>query len=203
MTRMALIAASALLSGCATMSVGSYADRYADFTSYRTYDWGSADVLPMGDPRLDNNVFFLDDFQGAVDKEFSAKGYERSHDGMPDLLLHYHANVRQRVDVSALERNAQYCANPECRPGATEYDETTLVLDAVDTRTERLVWRGWAQTDLNGMIENQDSLARRVDEAVTRMLKELPPVHPRAGSRPLAMRSPIPGGLRQGQFPGR
>jgi hypothetical protein len=195
MTRVTLVAAAALLSGCATMAVGSYADRYADFTGYRTYDWGTADAAPTGDPRLDNNVFFLDHFQGAVDRGLAAEGYEKPPEGTPDLLLHYHATVRQRVDVSAVERNAQYCANPECRPEAIDFDEATLVLDAVDSRTQTLVWRGWAQTPLNGIIENQDSLERMVNQAVTRMLKQFPPVHPRTGSRPLAMRMPIPGGL--------
>jgi len=48
--RLALIAVSVLLSACAPITVGSYADRYGDFTGYRTYDWGPADALPTGDP---------------------------------------------------------------------------------------------------------------------------------------------------------
>jgi hypothetical protein len=203
MTRVALVAAAALLAGCATMGTGSYADRYADFTGYRTYDWGAADAVPTGDPRLDNNVFFLDHFQGAVDQGLAAKGYEKPPAGTPDLLLHFHATVRQRVDVSVVERNAQACTDPECRPEAIDYDEATLVLDAVDSRTQTLVWRGWAQTPLNGIIESQDSLERMVNQAVTRMLKEFPSVHPRTGSRPLAMRMPIPGGWRQDPLPVR
>jgi len=46
--------------GCAAMTVSSHLDRLADFGTYRTWDWGPADALPTGDPRLDHNPFFKD-----------------------------------------------------------------------------------------------------------------------------------------------
>ena len=58
------------LTACATsMSVGSHVGRGADFARCRTYDWGPADALPMGDLRLDQNPFFQDRMQGAVEKQ--------------------------------------------------------------------------------------------------------------------------------------
>ncbi len=196
MTRLVLVAASVLVSGCATMNVGAYVDRYADFTGYRTYDWSAPDALPTGDPRLDNNVIFMDYFQGAVYKELAARGYEPAIDAPADLVVHYHSSVRQRVDVAILEQNAFNCADPDCRTEFSDFDEATLVLDFMDARTQTLVWHGWAQTPLNGILESQDALQRIVVEAVTRMLKELPPAHPRTVSRPLAMAQPVVGGWR-------
>jgi hypothetical protein len=177
--RLALIAVSVLLSACAPITVGSYADRYGDFTGYRTYDWGPADALPTGDPRLDHNAFFVDRFEGSVEKTLGSKGYERAIDApSADLVVHYHANVRQRVDVSAVEKNGHECINAPCVPRAADYDEATLIVDMVDGRTHKLVWRGWAQLPLNGIVESRDRLDHSVDLAVTRMLRDLPPVHP-------------------------
>jgi hypothetical protein len=49
------------------------------------------------------------------------------------------------------------------------------VIDIVDTRTNRVIWRGWAQDTVEGVLDNQDRMARKIDEAVTRMLARLPP----------------------------
>ena len=46
----------------------------------------------------------------------------------------------------------------------------------VDTRTNRVVWRGWAEGSVDGVIDNQQWLEQRVDEAVRRILARLPRV---------------------------
>jgi hypothetical protein len=48
------------------------------------------------------------------------------------------------------------------------------VIDVVDTRTSKVVWRGWAQDSMNGVIDNQDRLAAQIDKAVTRMMERFP-----------------------------
>jgi hypothetical protein len=69
------LAVSALtLSGCATMNVNSYVERGIDFNRYRTYNWGPADALSTGDPRLDNNRFFHERVQADVDQQLAARG---------------------------------------------------------------------------------------------------------------------------------
>ena len=171
----AAVAASALgVMGCATMNVSSHATRGLDFSHYRTYDWGPADALPTGDPRLDQNPFFQDHVQGAVEKQLAAKGFERSTSETPDLLIHYHASINQRIDVNRIDRDYGYCYDENCQVRVIEYEAGTLVLDLVDTRTNRLVWRGWAQDSVEGVLTNQDRMARNIDEAVRRMLRRLP-----------------------------
>ena len=54
------------------------------------------------------------------------------------------------------------------------YEAGTLVIDVIDARTNKLMWRGWAQNTVKGMLENQDTMARRIDEAVTRMFVRFP-----------------------------
>jgi hypothetical protein len=56
-----------------------------------------------------------------------------------------------------------------------EFEAGTLVLDVIDAGTNRLVWRGWAQQAIGDVLENRDHMARRIDEAVSRMLASLPP----------------------------
>ena len=171
----AAVAASALgLVGCATMSVSSHAERGLNLAHYRTYDWGPADALPTGDPRLDKNPFFQDHVQGAVEKQLAAKGFERAPGGTPDLLIHYHACINERVDVNRIDRDYGYCYDETCQARVLEYEAGTLVLDLIDTRTHRLIWRGWAQDSVEGVLTNPDRMSRSIDEAVRRMLSRLP-----------------------------
>ena len=160
--------------GCATMNVSSHADRAVDFAQYRTYEWGPADALPTGDPRLDKDPFFQDHLEGAVEQQLAAKGLARSASGTPDLLIHYHANISERIDVNRLDRERGYCYGDGCQVRVVNFEAGTLVVDIIDARTNRLVWRGWAQHSVADMLKDRDRMAERIDEAVARMLERLP-----------------------------
>ena len=169
------VIATFALTGCATtLNVSSHVERGVDFAQYRSYDWGPADALPTGDPRLDRDPFFQDHLQGAVEKELATKGFGWSTPGMADLLIHYHANISERIEVDLMDYERGYCVAGGCSPPVVEYEAGTLVLDIVDARTNRLIWRGWAQGGVRGMLENQDTMARQIDEAVTRMFARFP-----------------------------
>jgi hypothetical protein len=156
------------------MTVSSHVDRGINFARYRTYDWGPADALPTGDPRLDKNPFFKDHVEGAVEKQLAARGLEMSTSGTPDLLIHYHASINQRIDVNRVDRRHGYCYGVDCPSDVIEYEAGTLVLDIVDSRTNRVIWRGWAQDTVEGVLDNEDAMARQINEAITRMLARLP-----------------------------
>ena len=159
------------VSGCATMTAGSYAQRGVDFAQYHTYNWGPPDALPTGDPRLDANPFFEDHFEGAVEQQLARRGFGRVEDN-PDVIVHYHASVTQRLEVHGVDGA---CTNgQDCQPRASEYDAGTLVIDVIDARTKKVVWRGWSQGVMNGVIANQDRLERHIEESVRRMFEEFP-----------------------------
>jgi hypothetical protein len=169
-----IVTVSALvIAGCATMTVSSHLERGVNFQQYRTYDWGPADALPTGDPRLDNNPFFHDYLQGSVEKQLATKGLVKATSGDADLLLHYHANVNHRFEVNGVDRQYGYCYG-DCQPQVIEYEQGTLVIDVVDAKTNKVVWRGWAQDSVEGIIDNQERLERQISEAVTRMMTRFP-----------------------------
>lgn len=164
------------LAGCAsTMTVSSHVESGIDFGQYRTFDWGPADELPVGDPRLDQNPFFKDHLQGAVEKELTLHGITLAESGRaPDLQIHYHASINRRINVSGVDRKLGDCIGANCLPQVTEYEAGTLVLDIVDSRTKRVVWRGWAQDTVEGVIGDNKKMERQIDEAIPRMLARLP-----------------------------
>ena len=174
-TVVAMMAAALLATACAQMRVSSHVDRAQDFSGYRTFDWGPADALPAGDPRLERSPFFQDHIQGAIERQMAAKGFERAAvDGVPDLRIHFHAVIASRLDVDELDYQRGYCPGSDCRSGVSEYEEGTLVIDLIDARTNRLVWRGWAQDSVEGVLDNEDRLVRKVEEGVRLMFDRLP-----------------------------
>ena len=176
MNRLGRLVAAALLAlaitGCATMNVASHIERGVTFSELRTWEWGAPDGLPTGDARLDNNAFFNDHLQGAVEKALARHGYARVDRGAtPDLLIHYHANINQRFQVIAPDPN---CID-NCQPQTIDYAQGTLVIDVLNARTNKLLWRGWAQDSMEGIIDNQARMERQIDEAVRKMFARFPP----------------------------
>jgi len=163
-----LVLAIGATSGCAPIHVHAYAERGTALT-YRTYAWAPDDAVATGDPRLDNNRFFSDQVRASVDRELAARGLEKIMSAPSDLLVHFHATITQEMEIASSNR-FEHCYN--CRDMI--YDAGTLVIDLVDGRTSRLVWRGWVEK-LNPVIDNQDWMEETIDWAVAQIMKKLPP----------------------------
>jgi hypothetical protein len=162
--------AAGLLVGCATFRVGSFVERGIRFGPYETFDWAPADRMATGDPRLDNNEFFQAQVQQAIQRELAARGIDRREVASPDLVVHYHASITQEVDANGADEKYGYCE--DCRPSV--FEAGTLTIDFVDARTNRLVWRGWAEGSLDGAINNQKALEQRVNDAVAEIIARFP-----------------------------
>jgi uncharacterized protein DUF4136 len=171
-TRLRLGAALAvwglMIGGCAVRRVDSYLARGAVLASARTYAWGPASRAGTGDVRLDNNEIFQERVLAAVEKQLAARGFEKTA-AAPQLLVHYHANVDQRIDLAELEP-WESCAG--CKPFI--YDAGTIVIDLVDARTDDLLWRGWSRANIDRLIDNQQWLEEHIDETVAKIFERLP-----------------------------
>jgi hypothetical protein len=145
----------ALLSACAPIRVNSFLERGATLTPYRTYAWAPTDRLSTGDPRLDNNPFFQRRLQAGVETQLGTKGFQKADAASAsDLVIHYHASVSQQISVSGVDQD---------------------VLDLVDRRTNKLVWRGWATTTFDNIIDNQRLFEQTIDAALRKIFDRLPP----------------------------
>ena len=99
-----------------------------------------------------------------------------THEGDSDKALGFPPGGRSRVEqalhdfvvrrreLQAWEFSAGHPAEP-ARFGR---------IDLVDRRTNRLVWRGWAAGSIEGLIDDQAWLEKRIDETVARIMLRLP-----------------------------
>jgi Domain of unknown function (DUF4136) len=169
-----IVAPFALFAGCASVSAGADFDPGIRLDQYRTFDWGGGDTLPVGDPRLDNNPFFDSRVRAAVELELAARGLTRATT-KPDLLIHYHASIRQRVDVMRADEVRGYTYYGGRSPDrVVEFDEGTLILDVAEAGAKRILWRGWAQTDVGELLNDPRAMEKRISESLRMMMQRFP-----------------------------
>jgi hypothetical protein len=174
-----LLAVSSACAACSTIQVRRDYDRSFDFSGFHTWSWLPLPVPEKIDPRVHNDLVDRR-VRSAVERVLAAKGFRKVEQGQGDFGVGYLAAIEGKVDVQTI--NSFYGYGPGWGGGmgpptetiVREYDQGTLVLDVVDTRTKRLVWRGSAQAEVS---ENRSPEARdeRLNEAVTRMLAGFPP----------------------------
>ena len=164
----ALTISSLMLGGCALRRVDSYLARGVNLASYRTYAWSPVQRGATGDVRLDNNEIFQELVRASVEKQLASRGFEKTAD-VPQLLVHFHASVEQRIDAPELE-TWETCA--DCTPFI--YDAGTLLVQLVDARTNQLLWRGWSRANVDRIVDHQQWLEEHIDETVAKIFERLP-----------------------------
>ncbi len=159
-----------------SMAAGADFDRGFDFTPFTTFAWEPNDGFPVGDPRLEGTPFFEERVHRYVSSELAMRGVRQVGLGeTPDLLVHYHAIVRDRVDVYEVDRDAGY-ESPQFGPGVQvhQYEEGMLLIDLVQASTNRVIWRGWARADVTAALDHPQRLERLVEAAARRMFEYFP-----------------------------
>ncbi|MFL5731219.1 MAG: DUF4136 domain-containing protein [Cytophagaceae bacterium] len=174
-----------LLSSCDSVQIYSEYDRSVNFTQYKTYAWlATAD----SSGNFFNNQIVNKNFKYYADQEMAARGYRLDPEN-PDILLEERISSQKKsyttsTPVYSYPNNNPYSYNSPYyyngrnwyRPynfnnsptvigynyQQVEYNEGTLLVDAIDRKLNQLVWRGWSVGDLNDMVTSQSELQGNV-----------------------------------------
>jgi len=174
----ALAAAAYLSTACGGVPLRAGADFEPgyDFAQYASYTWDEPDERPTGDPRLDDNPFFIHRLHSAIHWELATRGihFERGDAVGAALTVHHHASVRNRVEVYEADREAGYDTEYGVGTQVIQYEEATFLVDIADALTKEIVWRGWATLDLSRALTSPDELRDQIDHAIGRMFNNFP-----------------------------
>ena len=159
----------ALLAGCATTSgVHTDYDHSIDFSRYRAYDWQRA---PAGeDTRPTGSVAVDEPLQKAVNNELLGRGLRRS--SQPDFLIAYRMMAEGTPAPSGTHPNGPETEAPAAAAPAS--GKGNFVLEFVDAKSRKAIWRGTATTDWSGAARDE-----RIRDTVTQLLAHFPPGHGR------------------------
>ncbi len=165
------------LAGCATAAKVNYQhDPTANFSGLKTYSWASMEPLKTEDPRVDPTKVDAR-IRQAIDSELAVKGYQKVNSG-GDFQVLYHAAVEHKIDTQRQDIYADAGEFGRSWMGwedvTTEFDVGSLVLDILDPKSEKLIWRSSANKtiDLEASEAEKDA---RVHGAVHDMLANFPP----------------------------
>jgi len=170
-----------LAGGCSQVLIQSDFDPSANFSALKTYAWYEAEQPKTGDIRLDNPMLDAQ-IRASIEKALNAREYNKV-DADPDFQLVYHVVVSKELEVTTTSTPVypsgyygwRYVAAPVWveRPAVYTYDQGTLIVDVIDARNQKMVWRGSIQAELN-RTATPEQRAKRLDAAVTKMIAEIP-----------------------------
>ena len=180
-----------LLAACqSSMKVGSDFSPSTDFGGLETWDWmppsEDPDAKLADDPRIDNELL-EQRIRTALSAELLAHGFARSPEH-PDFYVGYHAAVRSQESVETMNEYYGYGGGGAWdyggghgagQVGRTEtyvrtYDRGSLVIDIVRPGTKELIWRGYAEDEVDLFASPQDK-QRTINKAVQKILSRFPP----------------------------
>ena len=164
------------LVACASARVDTDYNKGYSFRSLRSFDWLPHDMGDRSDPAaVDSRLVAV--IKNTKHKKLMALNNRQQIMGMPDFWITYRVGplVRGKPDNASAEQEPgplqiiDPLGAPELRPG-------DLMLEVIDPRNQRVVWRGWGHR-LIPIDEAPMSrkMAKAVEHAVQKILQDFPP----------------------------
>lgn len=175
-----LAAATAFLfPSCSPVSVTTDYDKSAPFPKIKTYALAPAakgqSLSPSSESALRNTLR----------AEMEKKGIREKTSGKPDVAIARHVFLQEKISVHEYTdwgythpgywpyRYGYYspwAGAPRTYVDVNQYTQGTLILDFVDTKTNKLVFRGTG----TAAVGKPDANAKKITDAVMRIVAELP-----------------------------
>ena len=172
-------AAACALTACSTVTVTTDHDPSAPFGKYKTYapspPHHSQMLLPTGEGAL----------RDSLHQSLAARGITEAPHGKADLDVVRHVFLQEKVSVQQYTdwgygphgawpygygSYGIWAGAPRTYLDVSQYTEGTLVLDFVDRRTKKLVFRGIGTAVVGGAESN----AEKIEEAVEKIVARFP-----------------------------
>ena len=165
-----LLASATLgLTSCSPFNVRSDYAETANFNTYKTYK------LRIDDLKL--NDIDKDRVLNEVSKQLQTKGMSVANN--PDLIVNVKANHKKIQDVQSTRPYGMYGWGGPFgwgvgvnRTWTSNYNQGSLIVDLIDTRTQKLVWQGIG----SGIsVDSPKQKQKQIPEIVSEIMANYPP----------------------------
>lgn len=171
------------LAACASgPQVQSDFDPAYNFSQLSTYTWAVRTDAGK-DPAIYNNIV-ESRVKLAVNQALQAKGF-REVTSDPSFLVAWHGAINDQHSVNTVGTSYGYgwgwyggWGGPGMATSTTyvsTWQEGTLIVDIVDPKENKLVWRGSAQGEVDEHKDDPQAMQQGLNEAVTKMMSNFPP----------------------------
>jgi hypothetical protein len=164
-----MIALTILVSSCGpTMVANSDYDRSVNLRNYQTFKVVEDNATkPHVDPIL-NNEFNRRRIKSAITSQLKGRGYVEVESN-PDLEVRFFTSVKDKQETSYSNNWGYYY--PRTNSYTRSYEESTLIIDLIDTKEKKLVWQGWVKGEKE---YNSKNVEQKTWDKVNEVFKTYP-----------------------------
>ncbi|MGI2173239.1 DUF4136 domain-containing protein [Shewanella ulleungensis] len=181
MKKLFIAVAVLALSACSTLKSSSDFDPSVNFSQYKSFAWvekNNGDAEYHLDGLMDQRV------RTAIETQLSQKGISKVDKPEADLLVNYITKVDKKINVDTF--NSHFGYNPYYGPRwglagsmqtetiVREYEVGTLMVDLVDNKTGKLVWRGTIADTVREQSTPQERV-ETINHAIGSVMMNYPP----------------------------
>lgn len=170
---------------CSTLSVNTDYNPAYDLTRLRTYAWLDNGQVPSNDARI-NNDLIIDRVRTAVENTLVAKGYVKTEAASADFMVSWLGAIDKTLQVETIDHfYSPYGYGALARdpfwngamqtPTAREYEMGTLVVDILDPKQHKLIWRSTGKDYLKSK-KDPEAVTEGINKAITAIMKDFPAV---------------------------
>ncbi len=179
-----LFALLVVCGACSTLSVTTDYNPNYNFSTLRTYAWLVSKEAPSNDARI-NNALMVDRVRAAVERTLTAKGYVLTDADSADFMVSWLGAIDKKIQVETMDNfYSPYGYGPlgmdpfwgdRIQTVVREYEEGTLIVDILDPKQHKLIWRGVGKERLDTK-SSPEAVTKGINKAVTAILKDFPAV---------------------------
>jgi hypothetical protein len=179
-TKLIILSAACALAACSTVTVTTDYNHAAPFGKYKTYTLAPASAGQTLSPASEAAL------RNSLRTQLASRGITETSSSKANLMIVRQVSREEKVSVQERTTMAVpvhsvgrpygvgtygvWAGAPQSYTDVTQYTQGTLVLNLVDTRTNQLVFRGVG----TAVISGPESNARKIEEAVAKMVAALP-----------------------------
>ena len=183
-----VLTAITIIVSCSGIRVNQDYEMSTIFQKYRTFDFApgrfqkSGDIL-MDSPLMDQRI------RGAIEDTLIFRGYPKTADSRPDFRVEYQLGVRTRIETDTIPAYGWWgypCEYRHCNyypywggfgyeTYVRQYEEVTLVIDFMDSETNKLFWRGVGSRRLATQL-TPEKMTDWINQLVLEILAQYPPL---------------------------
>jgi hypothetical protein len=171
----AVVAALALVACSHNIEVRTIAAPDATFTGRSTFTIlptpspRGGVALAASDPMLVNSITY-EAIRDELRRAFEARGYTYSP-ANPDLAVAYYASAAPVMDIRTFDYGYDWLGFPRQYVDVVQYTQGTVIVDVIDPRTRKLLWRGSAVAAVDS---DPNKFARDLRKAVDKIVAKFP-----------------------------
>jgi len=165
-----------LFSGCSTLKVS------VDYDPEYSFE-GKTDYAVVHSNREGENTLANDRIKKALIESLNAKMYKEVAKEEADLVFVFHSDVKDKTDIQTDYQMVGYGGYGFARgfgggmvatTSAYNYTEGTLVIDALNPKTEKIVWRGIAKDELSSSLSSPTEKTLYIRSVVFKLMQNFP-----------------------------